>query len=106
MAAVYGHEIVVDLLLKNGAEINEKDMDQRMALQLAAVYGQERVVQLLLEHGAKIHTRSDSKTALHIVAGHGHEKVVQLLLKHGADDKDKGSMYGAVFSAPSTGMRR
>lgn len=31
MAAVYGHEIVVDLLLKNGAKINE-ELDQHMAL--------------------------------------------------------------------------
>ena len=41
-AAVNGHERVVELLLRHGAEVNQQDSDGRTALTLAAGNGNER----------------------------------------------------------------
>lgn len=50
LAARYGHKTVVQLLLENGAKINEEDGKKKTALHLAAECGYETVVQLLLRH--------------------------------------------------------
>jgi ankyrin repeat protein len=105
-----GHERVVKLLLKNGADIHKRcraNVETRFglpmnaeptALHLAAFSGHNAVVRLLLEHGIDIHTRSDTKVdgewlhlprtewaALHWAIVSCNEEVVQLLLDRGAD---------------------
>ena len=54
LAATQGHEAVVKLLLKKGAEVEAKDQNSRTALLQAASQGNEAVVTLLLEKGAEI----------------------------------------------------
>ncbi len=85
-AAESGDETVVQLLLKEGADVAAKDWFQWTALHPAAKNGHEVVVQLLLEKGADV-TASDhiGRTALHRAAENGHEAVVRLLLGKGAD---------------------
>jgi ankyrin repeat protein len=49
LAAQYGHEAVVKLLLEKGADLETKgNMYSRTPLSLAAQYGHEAVVKLLL----------------------------------------------------------
>ena len=63
LAASNGREVVVDALLRQGAEVNLRNSDFRKSdfgstalIRAAAVYtataGHERVVELLLQHGA------------------------------------------------------
>ena len=51
-AAGHGHERVVELLLRHGAEINKQSSNGGTALMIATNYGHERVVELLLRRGA------------------------------------------------------
>ena len=57
-AAVEGHERVVDLLLRHGAEISLQSSNGLTALMYAALHGHERVIELLIRHGAEINQRN------------------------------------------------
>ena len=83
-AAANGHESVVNLLLKSGAEVDQNG-NGKTALMSAAAHGHESVVNLLLERGANVDQRDrDGETPLRLAAANGHEPVVNLLLKRGA----------------------
>lgn len=90
-AAYGGHEDVVWLLLKNGANADEREGGiGASALHFAAMHGYEVVVRLLLEKGANVNANTTSMigfgmTALHCATRCGHEAVVQLLLEKGAN---------------------
>ena len=94
MKAAYFNDIEkVKLLLKKGADVNEKDEFAGTALIYAARKGNYEVVDLLLKHGADINyiPKTDTAmggaplTALMSAAYHGHEDVAKLLIEHGAD---------------------
>ena len=55
-ASYYGHDKLVNLLLKNGANLHAKNDD---ALGWAAKNGHTPVVDLLLKHGANVHAEDD-----------------------------------------------
>jgi len=91
VAAISGHERVVDLLLQRGAEINMQDSNGGTALMGAAGLGHERVVDLLLQRGADIELQSRvGYTALIIATGFNQPAVVQRLLRAGADTTLRG----------------
>ena len=111
IASYFGHEVVVKLLLKEGADIEAKDNDDygwtadiearsgygRTPLSWAAGNGHEAVVRLLLKEGADIEAKSGDygQTPLSWAAGNGEEAIVKLLLKEGADIEAKdGGDYG------------
>ena len=77
-AAGYGHEKVVELLLKNEADI-EAGSFYGTALHAAAENGHAEVVRLLLEEGADINTEDEEgKTALDRAAGRQREVMAKL----------------------------
>ncbi|KAN0120373.1 Ankyrin repeat-containing domain protein [Hyaloscypha variabilis] len=85
-AAENGLEVVVQLLLEEGADIEAKDCYTWTALHRAAANGCVSVVRLLLEHGADIAAKTATgSTVLHQAACNGWEAVTQLLLEKGAD---------------------
>jgi len=56
-AANQGHEGVVELLLRHGAEIILQSSNGSTALMYAAENGRERVVDLLIQHGAEVNLK-------------------------------------------------
>ena len=52
MAAIRGHEYLVEVLLANGANINARDNNNRTALSLAKQQSHTEIVELLRQHGA------------------------------------------------------
>jgi ankyrin repeat protein len=85
VSVINGHEDVVRLLLKEGADLEAK-FDGSTALIEAAVQGRDGVVRLLLQHGAEKEAKSkDGYTALHVAAANAYVKVVQCLLDAGAE---------------------
>lgn len=85
---------LVDSLIKNGADVNIQDRDDKTALHYAvSSYGDiqnvNKMVMLLVESGANIDIQdSDGKTALHYAAS-SKDEIVRLLLKEGADETIK-----------------
>ena len=86
LAAAYGHDEIVKLLLEEGVGVTLKDLEGRTALHWAALRGHPTAVRLLLDHGAAVAAVThDGSSALHFAATFGHETVVHILLDKGAD---------------------
>jgi ankyrin repeat protein len=96
LAARYGHEAVVRLLLaEDGGGADSKDQDGRTPLSLAAGYGYETVVKLLLAKEGVDPDSTDQygRTPLSLAARYGHQAVVKLLLAIDGVDPDSKNEY-------------
>lgn len=102
MAAGYGHESLVWLLLLHGAQVMAKDKHGRTALHLAASIRYCDVIQLLLDYNTDVAANDDQgSTTLHIASKNAQEEVVMLLLNKGAsiaagDNEGKTPLHGAA----------
>ena len=82
IAAGRGKIESLHLLIKKGADINSRGLNNKTALILAAANGQTEAVDFLLKRGANIHDYDiNNQTALTIAAENGHKDVVALLEK-------------------------
>ena len=76
---------VVELLLKNDANVNGSGKDGWTPLMRASRHNCPDVIAVLLKNGANIDAQNKKgETALILAASSGHAKVVDLLLKNGA----------------------
>lgn len=124
VAAACGYLDVVDSLLKEGAEVNERihfrDKDtielkssifapdwHTTALEAAAGAGHLNIVERLLQRNANVNSRTcgDSwRTALQAAAGGGHVSVVDRLLQEKADvNAPASSLYGLTALQAAAG---
>jgi len=86
-ASQNGNLIIVQLLFKNGVNVNGKRNDGATALICASQNGHLDIVQLLLHNDANVNIQlDDGTTALICASQNGHHKIVKLLLKNNADD--------------------
>lgn len=94
IASMLGHESVVNLLLRNGANPNELTSQtkniarQHIALPIArtVLYGRLQVMKTLLKHGAKIESTGPMGCTLLILASsYGHYDSVKFLLDNKVD---------------------
>lgn len=82
-------KMMVNLLLKHGANIDAKGIYNRTALHTAAFFGNYFAVKLLLNKGANPNAKESeefSQTALHMAAKNNHATIVACLLKHEKTD--------------------
>ena len=85
-AALRGHTLSIEMLLKLGVEVNATDKQGRTALHDACLKGHVNAARLLLDRGAKINARDkDGATPLHDAALGGGAPVIELLLSRNAD---------------------
>jgi len=84
-AAILGHEELVLLLLKSGAEANTRDFSGFTPLHNAVGAGNITIVQMLLHHGAEINA-ADGRgwTPLHAAAFLRRGQIARLLIESGA----------------------
>ncbi|OBT62104.1 hypothetical protein VE03_09005 [Pseudogymnoascus sp. 23342-1-I1] len=97
LAAAYGHEEVVKLLLTtSGVDIDIKDTDGYTPLSMAATNGHGGMVKLLLATASiDINSRNMyGETPLLMAAMNGHKGVVKLLLATAGVDINSRSIYG------------
>lgn len=88
-AVMRGSRSIASLLLESGANINQKDADDKTAYRFALEYGREDIIELFLSFGADVNHTSPGHfrewTPLCIVANLNYTEALALLLKHGAD---------------------
>jgi ankyrin repeat protein len=85
-----GDKDIVELLIKNGAEVNSELSTGHTPLMLAVRSGNEEIVNLLLQNGAKINLKNKKDhTPLMLAVRSGNEAIVNLLLQNGAEVTDE-----------------
>ena len=85
-AAQEGHRDVVQYLLNQGVNVDQRNLHKMTALLLAAQRGHTALCELLLQHGANYHATNDpqNSTALQLACRRGHTDVVRVLVQAGA----------------------
>jgi ankyrin repeat protein len=68
LASRSGHEEVVGILIKNGADIHQKDYDGWTALMKASFRGHKEVVEFLIQKGADVNAKSVTGDTALIIA--------------------------------------
>ncbi|MBO7537308.1 MAG: ankyrin repeat domain-containing protein [Alphaproteobacteria bacterium] len=98
VAAENGFTNIVDLLLKNNANPNRRDLRDNTALIYASENGHVDIVKLLLENGADPDKKNRAGlTALMYAVRNGHVNIAKILLDHGARiDRTSGSKKTAL----------
>ncbi len=93
IACEEGRLTAVQVLLKEGADVNATDPEYGgSCLHWASYNGHRRVAELLIEKGADVHARNkDGRTPLMLAAGRGQNSTVKLLVAHGADVRAEGN---------------
>ncbi|GFR86628.1 poly [ADP-ribose] polymerase [Elysia marginata] len=77
---------VVELLIRKGANLNDKNKDYLASLHIAADKAHYDVMDVLLKHGAKVNTLDGlGQTALHRVAQQGNMQACRLLMSYAID---------------------
>lgn len=97
LAAHFGNEETLKLLLAHGAEVNARSKDgnlNNMAIHAAIAGNFEHIVKMLIEHGADVNARCEGVwregfNALHVAAFFGRESIIKLFLQHSADKTAK-----------------
>jgi ankyrin repeat protein len=105
-AIAKGHTDVMCLLLKHGANINQKGKYGN-ALLVASQNGQETVVQRLIEAGADINNVGfHGMTPIQVASGEGYKRIVKMLIKAGADvNTTNSSRESALHQATARGHK-
>lgn len=81
VACLFGHPLIVDLLLCSGSNKNALDYSGSTPLHYAAARGHQNALLLLLHSGAMISIPdNDGNTPLHLASNNGHEVCVKALL--------------------------
>ena len=87
---------VVELLIRNGADVNHQARKEFMPLHLAATNGHRDVAECLIDNGALLDAfgGQDGVAPLHCAVWESHLEVVQLLLERGANVNIKRTVEG------------
>ena len=94
LAAYDGHDEVVDILIKAGADVNRVYWTDTALIRAADCYKEgietppsqyRRCLELVIEAGADVNASAEGVFALIIACGNGFDDGVELLIKSGAD---------------------
>ncbi|XP_028453208.1 GA-binding protein subunit beta-2a isoform X2 [Perca flavescens] len=86
-AHIEGHTVIVELLVRSGADINAKDMLKMTALHWAAQHGHHGVAETLIKHGADVHALSKFDKSPFDIAADIQNTELMLLLQEGMQNQ-------------------
>ncbi|KAJ5565942.1 hypothetical protein N7535_007580 [Penicillium sp. DV-2018c] len=91
-AAITGSSLAIQILVRQGADINSLNDDHWPALSSQAAIGNAEAVQLLLDNGADPNGNNKAPQANPLItaAQRGHTVVAEMLLKYGANANIQG----------------
>jgi ankyrin repeat protein len=100
-AAREGHKQTAELLIANGAGVNEKDENGETPLDRAIARKRIEIIDLLRKHGGKTGLWLRAGESIHIAAAAGHIEAVKHFLAAGGDvnAKDKNGWTGLHHAA-------
>lgn len=84
LAAFYGHESIVLMLLEHNLDIEARDQSTSTALDIAISRSHEKVVRCLLEKGART-AQESRRNPIFTACRTGNENIVRMLLDYSAD---------------------
>lgn len=95
-----GNDVLTDLFIKAGIDVNAKDTHEVTALMIAAMQGKLNLVRVLIENGAGVNARdTKQRTPLMYSVTTGNSHIVKLLLDKGADINAKADGISALSVA-------
>ena len=109
LAALNGNPVMIDKLLKAGANPNAPlTPSGDTALMMASRTGKPDAITVLLEGGADVNARETwgGTTALMWAVSEGHPAAVKVLIDHGADVKARSNFVPAANGVDSRAGRR
>ena len=99
-AAESGHVEIAELLIAEGANVNEMSKVGTHLL-LAAAFGKKEILELFIAKGGDIKVvQPGDKTPLYYAAAKGHKEIVELLIEKGADVNAKAQVYAMGVTTP------
>ena len=109
LASTLGYSQIVEVLIRNGADVNVKITGGFTPLHHAAQQGNIDTVALLLKHGASVDSETDfGDTALLVAAQAKEQQVVELLSQHGSNiedrNKDGKSAWDYALESPTNSL--
>lgn len=112
MAAECGCTKIVEVLIKNGADVNVViDKNERTPLHIAAVKDNAETIKVLIEAGADVNKVENSgKTPLHFAAFKGRSKAIKVLIDLGVnieakDQKGRTPLHEASENPSTKGVK-
>jgi ankyrin repeat protein len=89
VAAGNGDIEIMELLIKNSANVNQNDSQKNTPLMIASRNGHADAIELLMKSGSNINSKSKyyKKTALVYAAESGHFNCVKTLIAYGANEE-------------------
>lgn len=101
-ATLLGLNIITQMLVDKGAEVNAQGGYYGSALRAASARGHEQVVKMLLDKDADINAQGGRYgNALQAASAKGNKLIVKLLLNKGAKVNAQGGEYGNALQAAS-----
>ena len=100
-SSIKGHKEIVELLIKKGADINDRYRGST-SLIISSLYGHKDIVELLIQNGADVNSKDKyGDTALMSASRHGYKDIVEILLKNGADVNIKNDYKNTALMVAS-----
>ncbi len=95
-----GHQAIVQLVLREGIDVNTTHDEVGNARYLAVSERKDAIFELLIEYGADVNLKGgEYGTALQVAVNRHNDLVAKFLLDKGADVNVQGGLYGTALIA-------